>query len=146
MSDESEVLPDDYDPPMHERTYYQHKYQGTRAYIARRRGQDTLRVDRGPASYFIDNKKDGTLPLNDWEPCNEPRPILIAFASQIAFEADRVLCRVRGDYSGAVLLDWQRLNEDERLDFMNKGPKTSDKMRREMWEAVMGVIRRYAKA
>lgn len=101
---------------------------GQRGYLVMEGGEQRVALDRP--------NHTNTLPYNsrEWQPEKEGRPLTPAQAAQVAFEADKGLCMVFGDYENARR-DWQSLSDVERLSFIKEPPE--DPVRANLWTAVM---------
>ena len=132
----TEPLAADWDPAPQEREWYRNVATGDLGWVVRRGGAQKIRLDR--ASEEIIRSLNA-----EWVPENEHRPMTIAQVGQVAFEADRRLCWFIGMAENAKK-EWADLNDDQRIMWMQTGP-TKNPMRRELYEAVTGVLRKYAR-
>ena len=143
MSEDQDTLPDDHEPPEHERVYYRHNTTGQLAYVVRVDGQDELRYDQGPESPLAPSAARGGLDLGSFTVDSNPRPILESHAAMIAFEADKAVCHVLGKYQ-LSRREWTGMSDKARLTFMSDGPQTQDRLRRDIWVAITDVARKHA--
>lgn len=132
---EPEPLPAHWDPLPHERTYFRHHYTGDLGWMVRRDGGDSIRLDR-PNQEIIRPYRSG-----EWLPQKEVRQMTEMQMAQIAFEADRALCRFIGEHERANR-EWLSVKEEKRIAWMRQGP-ASPLIRRAMWEAVMGALKHH---
>lgn len=105
----------DQDPSPDRRVYYTHAQTGDRGYLVKRYGSDHIKYDRvGP---------DQTIPFRpqDWREDVARRPLQEHEMAQIAYEADRRLCRALGKVREANR-QWIDLPDAERIRFVQSGP------------------------
>lgn len=122
---------DDWDPAPDERVYYRSSEDNQRAYLVRRDGKDMLRLDR-PMEEIL-------RPMNQsWKSDNQVHAVNAQQLAQVAFAADRQLCRVLGRHNEATL-EWLSLKEPARIKWMKKGPCTGD-IREDLFDAIMGTL------
>jgi hypothetical protein len=121
----------DWDPELGERTWFTHRLTGERGYLIRRDGEDRIRLDRPNDPYAI-RKKEA-----DWVQDESWRPITVNQRAQIAFEADRALCRALGLHAEAKR-NWNELRDDDRIRWTGTPPK--DETRARLYAAVMEAL------
>lgn len=123
---------DHWDPAPDERTYYRSAEDNQRAYLVRREGKDMLRLDR--------TMEEILRPFTSaWKPDNQVHPVNAQQLAQVAFAADRALCRVLGKHAQSHG-DWLSLKEQARIKWMAHGPATGD-IRDDLFDAIMGTLR-----
>lgn len=128
------------DPAPENRIYYRNIESGQRAYLVVREGQDRLRIDHGP-------NVDVVVPLDPtrWSIDKESRPLNRAHLAEIAFVADRVLCARLARHLEARV-QWRDLKDQERADFIEKGPRAFGPMpaiRVELYRAMTRALEPY---
>lgn len=126
-------MKDNWDPQPGERTYYRCSADGQRGYLVRRRGKDSIRLDR-PMEEII-KPLDGT-----WQPDIQNHPLTLHQVTSVAFAADRALCRVMGVQLKKHEYDWLSMREQDRIQFMEDGPSTGD-IREDLYDAIMGSLK-----
>lgn len=127
--------PDHWDPKPDERILYRDKQTGDLGYLVRRNGQDRIRLDR-PGQEIIRK-------LEDFDEENEFRPYNLHQVAVLAFESDKHLARMQGNH-GDSRREWMNLREEERIRFMQHGPKGGG-LRGELWSAIMDVLKPHAR-
>ena len=127
-----------WDPTPDDRSYFRSATTGDLGWVVRREGKDRIRLDR-PAQEIILPFNDG----NGWIVENELRPMTVYQAAQVAFEADRTLCRALGLYKEAKR-EWMSLTDAERIDWVDNGPKKPT-IRVEVYKANRKALAPYAK-
>jgi hypothetical protein len=90
-----------------------------------------VRLDRGAVEILV--------PYNPvrWVPAEKP-PLDPTQVASVAWAADMALRRVKGEYR---VSDWISLRDQERMAFIGNGPITDDKQRRELYAAIVGVLK-----
>ena len=118
-----------------ERVKYRSRTTGDRGYVYQDGDRVRIRLDRA--------NEDVTRPFvaGEWIEETETRNFTPMQMAQVAFVADRQLCTFLGLHAEAKL-DWLSRKEEARIRFMKQGP-SGDGIRRELFEALMGVLRRY---
>lgn len=123
------------DPKPHERMYYRHTSTGDRGWLVRREGRDMIRMDRGAHEELREFKP------TIWVRDNETRPLTVWSVAQVAFAADRQLCRAIGLHELAKKA-WLDLSENKRREWMETGPKGPElEKRRKLYEAITDSLR-----
>ncbi len=122
------------DVPVSERTWFRHARTGDRGYLVVKDGKQFIRLDRPMEELLHPFRPDQGI----WNPDNETRPFSKFQLAQVAFEADRQLCRMLGMHSTADRT-WLAMKEQDRLKFIDKGPQGPD-VRRDVYQAIMGVL------
>lgn len=125
-----------WDPADHEKIYYRHTTTGDLGWLVRREGRDCIRFDR-PSHEMVRVFKE-----DEWIAEREHRPLTKYQLTQIAFEADKKLCFFLGLHSEARR-DWLSLRDEDRIRWAEKGPPPRGG-RRELWQAVMASLERFA--
>lgn len=132
MSSPSEV---EQDPTPDRRVYYRNNTSGDRGWMVKRYGADHVKMDRGPGS-------DETRPFRheEWTLEETKRGMNAHEIAQVAFEADKRLCRALGLFK-ASKVDWLNLHDAERLRWVGKGPEAgSDPRRKRLWVAIVKAL------
>lgn len=125
----------DWNPAPSERTYYRSARDGQRAYLVRRGGKDMMRLDREMEEILhpVDLAN-----MHEWRPDNQVHPINTHQLAQVAFAADRELCRVLGKPVEARR-EWLSMKEQDRVKWMQDGPDTGD-IRDDLYDAIQGTL------
>ncbi len=115
------------------RAWYRNRQTGDRGQLEERDGQKVIVYDRPAVDQWI--------PFSDaeWKLETEARTYSMMELGQIAWAADRELCRILGDYERAEK-KWGRLSEATRHKWIVKGPMKPE-CRVELFDAIMGVLR-----
>lgn len=124
----------DRDPTPDRRTYYKNVATGDRGYMVRRHGADHIKYDR-PGS-------DQTRLFNadEWTLEQQSRQIPAHEIAQVAFAADRRLCRLLGKLQESRR-EWLDLDNEERVRWVKEGPRVpADSMRSRVWRAVVNAM------
>ncbi len=122
------------DPPPAKRVYYRHLETGDRGFLVERDGLPAIRWDRAMSS-------DTTHQLDRWKKEVDEAPLFSAHQiAMIAFDADKAVCRALGQVDIAKRL-WVDLTEKQRRDWMTDGPKAKVGPRRDVYEALVKVLR-----
>lgn len=130
------------DTPAAERRYFRHTTNGDRAYLVEdTEGRQFMRLDRPVGGYSRTGAAD--MPYTEstqskWAEDRERRPVTEFQFARVAFEADKALCIARGDHE-AGRRTWLGLKDHQRRLWKNRGP-TTDPVRAELWQAIMGVL------
>lgn len=127
---------DDWDPEPAERSYYSHAVTGDYGWMVRRDGKDAIRMDR-PGTEDI-----RTFTPTEWVAKTDVRPLQLSQLAQVAFAADRQLCRCLGLHQFAKA-DWASLTQEKRRAWIEKGPQNHPD-RKKLYEVVMGTLRHLA--
>jgi hypothetical protein len=127
----------DYDPPPDKRRYFRHSSTGDLAYLVTRGGKEHIKFDR-PFDPTV-------MPFREAEWKEEPHaePMAPGQAVQVAFAADKVLCR----YLGLPLkakTEWAGLNDKERSAWIANGP-VAPAARQELYAAIRKVLEPYTR-
>jgi hypothetical protein len=112
-----------------EREYYRHVQTGDRGYLI---SPTIICLDRVPPveqDYREGEwkKEPGEVPLSDRQ------------IGQIAFVADRALCRALGLYAKARR-EWNTMGEEEQIHFTAKGPALPE-VRKDLFVAITALLR-----
>lgn len=126
----SEAL--EWNPKKHERSWFTHITTGDLGYLVRREGKDAIRLDR-PG---VDEIRPFT--VADWIPKSEHRPMSPAQLAQIAFEADRGLCRALGMFDHAKQ-EWLSLSQEKKKAWIEVGPSRPIE-RKSLYAAIMKTL------
>lgn len=130
----TEGTPDHWEPPIHERIWYNHAQTGDRGYAVRRAGRDGIRYDR-PA---ID---EVSYTLSDWKRLAEPGDEFTALQiGMVCFEADKKLCWAMGQQDLAKR-EWIDMSEKLRIRWMKDGPPASATRRARLYAAIQKAMR-----
>ncbi|MDX2253275.1 MAG: hypothetical protein NW202_13400 [Nitrospira sp.] len=121
------------DPPEHLRVWFRSTKDGQLGYMVKRDGRDHIRLDR-PGEEIVKPFK-----ADLWQPEHQVRKMAHAQTVQIAFEADRQLCKALGDFQRASK-EWQSLKDEERIAWMRHGPK-GPRVRVELYRAIIDTLR-----
>lgn len=130
------TLPDNWDPPDNNRTWYTHQTTGERAYLVRRRGQEMVRLDRGPTVELIKRLN------SDWALDETRRPLNLGQLARVAYIAHQALCKALGDHESART-EWESLSDFERQCWLNgtgpDGPDEAALLYRVIWRVLSGM-------
>lgn len=126
-----------WDPKPDERIYYRSATTGDLGWIVRRDGIDKIRLDR--ANQEIIRAFDEAA----WIPDRDYKPFTLFQISHLAFEADKVLCRMVGLQKESKR-EFNMLPDKDRIEWMTNGPDTGG-LRAELYEAIMGVLKEHAR-
>ena len=129
----SEHTEDKWDPEPHEKQWFQDAMTGDRGWLVRREGKDCIRLDRPNMDHWRPYKQ------GEWKPLKEHRPFSRGQITQVAFVADRMLLKIRGDHDLAKKT-WGDITDDQRRRWIQHGPE-QDPLRRKLYEAIMSVLR-----
>ena len=132
------VTLDDWDPLPSERTYYRSTSSGDLGYLVRRGGEDKIRLDR-PMEEIIRPLRE-----NEWQREQEFRPFARAQVAAIAFETDKLLCKMLGLHKEGKA-EWLSLKDDDRIAFMQDGPAGGNPLRRDLYLAIRGILDPYSR-
>lgn len=120
-----------YEPTPDQRRYYRDSQTGDRGYFVVREGRDMIRLDRP--------MEERLYPVSDrWEREHDYRPLTPAQIAQVAFTADKELCRFLGLHEDARK-DWSMQPERERIRFMHHGPVATG-VRLEMFHSIVSLL------
>lgn len=128
----AKALKEDYTPTPDERVWYRRASDGQKGYFCRRGGKDYILLDRPMEEVLLPFRK------REWISDSQTRPLTKAQVAFIAFEADKAMCQVLGQFELARR-DWQMLRDQERLDFIKDGPDATGP-RALQWRALMGYL------
>lgn len=120
-----------------ERTWYRRATDGQRGYLVQRPdGREFIRSDRptDPTEYPFSP--------TSWLIEDDYKPMTLMQAAQVAFEADRALCRFIG-LPERAREQWANLSPQKRILWMNEGPARPE-LRWELYDATMQILRKYA--
>lgn len=128
---------DNWDPAPSERIYYRSAQTGDLGYIVRRGGVDKIRLDR-PMEEIV-------MPFNEssWTPEREFKPFTWHQVAHLAFESDKLLCRMLGLHKESRR-EWMNLSDKERIEFEQEGPAPSG-LRAELYRAVTGALKGHSR-
>lgn len=113
--------------------WYRHRQTGDRGKLEVRDGEKVVVYDRPAADQWVPYSEA------EWKPELEPRKYSVMELGQIAWAADRELCRILGDHERANR-KWSELTETTRMTWVVKGPKAPE-ARVELFSAIMAVLR-----
>ena len=122
-------LPDNYDPKPEAKQWYRHVNDGQLGWIVKRDGVVKIKLDRpGPREIVKPFSKV------QWQLCEETRKLTPYQIGEVAFAADRVLCRVLGKYQEAMN-SWRTLEHAEQMNWIATGP-VEDPTRMELYRTI----------
>lgn len=121
-----------WDPHPNQKEWFKHVQTGDLGWKVKRDGVEKIKLDRASED-LIRPFRPG-----DWVPVHEHRPYTIAQVARIAFEADKALM----SYQGGKKKEWPSLKDEERIWWMEKGPKKND-MRARLYMAVFEAMKPY---
>ena len=104
------------DPTPDRRTYYRNVATGDRGYMVRRHGADHIKFDR-PGS-----DQTRLFHTEEWVLEKQSRQMPAHEVAQVAFAADRRLCKLLGLLQEARK-EWLDLSNEERVRWVKEGPK-----------------------
>lgn len=123
------------DPRPDQRVYYTSIATGDRGFMVKRYGADHIKLDRGD-----DTEETRLYRADEWNLAHVKRALNAHEVAQVAFEADRRLCRAQGKLKDARA-EWLNLRETERLRWVAHGPKAPPgHLRLRMWAAIVKVL------
>ena len=122
-----------WEPKEEDRSWYSHSISGNRGYLCKRAGREMIRLDRPNDPHQIMPYDPGT-----WIVDRERRPLTSMASTQIAFAADRMLCRALGMHDKAKK-EWMDLREQTRIAWMEQGPQDPE-IRRQLYLAIRTVL------
>lgn len=122
------------DPTPDRRTYYRSVATGDRGYMVQRHGADHMKLDRpGVDQTQLFNAEEWVLEA-------QSRILPAHEIAQVAFAADRRLCRVLGKLMESRK-EWIDLDNEERVRWVKEGPKVpADSMRARVWRAIVNAM------
>lgn len=124
-----------WDPQPQDRLYYREKMTGRVGFLVRREGVDVVRLEG--------IEPEQTKPLDyQWEPARKFRSLRKPNVAQIAFEADRCLCRFIQRHEH-VHRKWHELSEAQRERWLERGPKDHP-LRAKLFKAIQEALREEA--
>ena len=126
----------DWEPELGMREWYTHRGSGDRGYLVRREGKDMIRLDRPSDPHAVRPMSSDWLRDEGW------RPITVHQRAQVAFEADRALCRALGVHE-ETKKNWNELSDSARIRWTTTGPL--DEPRAGLWSAIMDELRDLAR-
>lgn len=126
----------DWDPELGMREWYTHRSTGDRGFMVRRGGKEMIRLDRPMDPHAVRPMSADWLRDEGW------RPITVHQRAQVAFEADRALCRALGMHEDAKK-NWNELSDGARMRWTTTGPL--EEPRAGLWEAIMEELRDLAR-
>ncbi len=118
----------DWDPELGAREWFTHRYTGDRGFRVRRAGKDVIRLDRPADPFAIRPLTEEWLKDEGW------RPLTVGQRAQVAFDADRSLCRSLGLHAEAKKT-WNDLSDSERIRWTERGP--TDPTRAGLYAVIM---------
>lgn len=124
--------------PLHvppERVWYRSRTTSDRGYLYQEGNATRIRLDRP------NDEVTRPFVMGEWIEEVEVRNFSPMQMAQVAFVADRLLCMFLGDHVQSKQ-PWLNLREEKRIEFMKKGP-LGDGIRAELYDAIMGVLRKY---
>ncbi len=122
------------DPTPDRRTYYRNVATGDRGYMVRRHGADHIKFDRPGVDQTRLFKSD------EWVIEQQTRQLPAHEIAQVAFAADRRLCKLLGKLSESRLT-WLDLDNDERVRWVKEGPKVpATSMRARVWRSIVNAM------
>lgn len=125
------MTPGNQDPTPDRRVYYRNVSTGDRGYMVKRHGADHIRFDRPGSDQTRLFKAD------EWTLEAQSRQLPAHEVAQVAFQADRQLCKVLGKLQESRK-GWIDLDNEERVRWVKEGPKVpADSMRARVWRAVV---------
>lgn len=127
-------LPDNWDPRDDEKVWYRSNQTGDLGWMRRRDGKPRIKLDRPQEDFDVD------VPFSKdrWKVDNEHRPMGLAQAIRVAFDADKQLCLTLGLHDKARV-DWVGLDEVARRKWMEEGPSTP-LIRRIVYRAIRSAL------
>lgn len=133
----NDTTPAHWDPEPSERIYYRSAKTGNLGWLVRREGADKIRLDRAMQEIIIPFNKD------EWDEERHYKPFSRTQVSLLAFEADKLLCRMLGQHERSRK-EWLSLSDKERISWMEQGPGP-DGLRGEVYAALFGVLGKHAR-
>lgn len=122
------------DPTPDRRVYYKNVATGDRGFMVRRHGADHIRYDR-PGS-----DQTRLFHADEWTLEQQSRRLPAHEIAQVAFAADRRVCRVLGKLQESRK-DWIDLDNEERVRWVKEGPKVpANSMRARVWRAIVNAM------
>lgn len=122
------------DPTPDRRVYYKSVATGDRGYMVRRHGADHIKLDRAG----VDQTR--LFHAEEWTLEAQSRQLPAHEVAQVAFAADRRLCKVLGKLQESRK-EWIDLSNEERVRWVKEGPRVpADSMRAQVWRAVVNAM------
>ena len=113
--------------------WYRHRQTGDRGFMELRDGKKVIVYDRPAADQWIAYSE------SEWKVETEVRTYSMMELGQIAWAADREMCRILGDYERAEK-KWGHLSEATRHKWIVKGPAKPE-ARVKLFDSIMEVLR-----
>ncbi len=113
--------------------WYRNRQTGDRGKVEVRDGEKVVVYDRPNVDHWVPYSEA------EWKLETEARTYSMMELGQIAWAADRELCRILGDHERAEK-KWGHLSEVTRHKWIVKGPVKPEK-RVELFDAIMNVLR-----
>lgn len=121
------------DPPEHQKLFYRHHRTGDLGWLVEVDGSPFIQLDRPGGDQHRKPFRD-----SEWVPVQESSPYSRAQLVQIAFEADRHLCRLLGRHD-LYKREWRGLTREQKKAWMTQGP-TKHPVRKALYQSIMGVL------
>ncbi len=126
----------DYDPAPEDREWYRH-INGQEGWLLIQGGKKKIQWNRPNETVIV--------PFSaEWEAEPRHRDFTLQQVTQVAFTADRDLCRLMGDHE-RYRQKWEDMPESQQGDWRLNGPQ-NPRLRQELYQAIMGVMRPLAKS
>lgn len=122
-----------WDPPINERTFYRSTANGDRGWMVRREGRDCIKLDRPMQDIYRPFKE------SEWSKEKQHHPMAPMAKAQIAFAADKELCKAIGLFTGSRTT-WLDLTDEKRVEWMTKGPERPE-LRIKLFAMIMECLR-----
>jgi len=106
--------PDNWDPDPGQRIYVQSTTTGNMGWIVRRGGRDMIKLDRPAQDIVVEYN-------GSWSQVVEHRRATHSQIVQVAFEADKALLKLLGEY-GKAKKDFRDLTEKQLVAWIEEGP------------------------
>lgn len=113
--------------------WYRNRQTGDRGKMEIRDGEKVIVYDRPNVDQWVHYSEA------EWKVETEARTYSMMELGQIAWAADRELCRILGDHARAEK-KWGHMSEAARHKWIVKGP-VKPESRVELFDAIMGVLR-----
>jgi hypothetical protein len=123
---------------MSDKIWFRHRTTGELAYLLEQNGIKKLKPNRpnDPTVYDLPIQgTDGS--FGAWELAKEKRVLNKHQIATVAYAADYYLCKAIGVFGNK---DWMNLKDEDRISFVNNGPKTTDEDRLNLYRAIVQLL------
>lgn len=118
------------------RRHFRHVRTGDRAFLINKGGKPHIQLDR-PNEEIV-----RTFNESEWIEEKSDLPMSRGQVAQVAFDADRALCRFNG-WHDKSRREWASLTDQQRIAWMEEGPRET--IRQRLWAAILGAMDPYTR-